>query len=294
MNSFRNTQALSDLVHHIKPLLAVNLAAVSKASGLTLAQTGAAFGVLRDDGFRFQRADTLPLLDGLQKLALARAEGFELAIVVLLADALLRHAPSGLLAETWAEAGQRLRDWPATMRAAVANGLLRAGKQTLIQLERQPEMQDCLTYSEPEVSETLLRVARSMHRHELEAIALADSGMNAAAYLAALIETLARLEGIFPNHGLSPMKVVNLTSLDTKSSAFAGCTAILLLNAIKQGADDSLRWQNYGATYCALKPSQRNAILAGYRYLYEFDQHFNVDVVGRLGAGATIPVVEEL
>ena len=294
MNSFRTAQAVSDLVHHVKPLLAMHLAVVAVASGLTLAQTGEAFRALRDDGFQFRRDEVLPLLDGLQKLAMARAEGFELAVVVLLADALLARAPSGLLADAWAEAEQRLRDWPATLRAAVANGLVRAVEQSVILLDRLPARRDCLTFSEPEVSETLLRVARAMHRHELEAIALADDGMHVEAYFDALIETLARFEGIFPKQGLSPLKVVDLTSFDTKSSAFAGCTAILLLNAVKLGFDDGLHWQNYGAAYCALKPSQRNALLAGYRYIYEFDQHFSVEVAGRLGIGATIPVVDDL
>lgn len=294
MDSFRTAQAVSDLVHHVKPLLTQHLASVAEASGLTLAQTGEAFRALRDDGFQFQRNEVLPLLDGLEKIAIQQGKGFELAVVVLLADVLLRRAPSGLLTEAWAKTGRLLRDWPATLRAAVANGLLRAAKQHHLQLGSPPARGDCLTYSAVEVSEPLLRVARAMHRHELEAIALADHGANAEVYAEALMETLAKLEGIFPKEGVSPFEVVNLTSFDIESSAFAGCTAILLLNAVKAGSDDGLHWQNYGAAYCALKPSQRDAILAGYRYIYEFDQHFSVDVAGRLGVGATIPVVDDL
>lgn len=295
--SFRTMQAVSDLVHHVKPLLAQHLAAVAEASGLGLRETGEAFARLRDDGFRFQRDETLPLLNGLETIAITQAEGFDLAVVVLLADVLQRGQASGLLAEAWDEACKRLRDWPATLRAAVANGLVRASKRYLIHLEMGPTHLDCLTRGGVEVSEHLLQIARSLRRHELEAISRADYGMNADAYLDALIDTLARRSGVFPTEGVSPYEVVNLTSFDTKSQAFAGCTALILLNCLKTGSCDGFHWEEYGAVYCGLKPSQRDAILAGIRHIYETDVNFlhlaTVDL-SRLGEGATIPVVDDL
>ena len=75
------------------------------------------------------------LLDGLETIAITQAEGFDLAVVVLLADVLQRGQASGLLTEAWDEACKRLRDWPATLRAAVANGLRRAVELDAITLE---------------------------------------------------------------------------------------------------------------------------------------------------------------
>ncbi len=290
-NCFRTAQAVSDLVHHVKPLLARDLVVVAAASGLTLSQAGTAFRTLRDDNFRFQRAGTLALKGGLELIVSGQGEGFELAVVILLTDALQRRAPSGRLAAVWAEAGQRLRDWPATLRAAVANALLRASDLLLIQLEVLPTQADRLTRATAGVADPLLRVARAIHRHTLEEIAQADRGMDADNHYMALIETLARREGIFPIDGMSPFLVVNLTSLQTHSDAFAGCTALLLLNNL---AGDGVHWQNYGAVYCALKPSQRDALLAGFRYVYETSASFAPDIAGRLGGGATIPVVDDL
>ena len=120
-DDFRTMQAVSDLIHHVKPLLAQHLAAVAEASAMGLRETGEAFARLRDDGFRFECDETLPLLDGLETIAITQAEGFDLAVVVLLADILQRRQASGLLADAWDEACKRLRDWPATLRAAVAN-----------------------------------------------------------------------------------------------------------------------------------------------------------------------------
>lgn len=297
-NRFRTLQAVSDLIHHVKPLLSRHLAAVAKASKLSIPQTGEAFRRLRDDGYRFDRDETLRLRDGLEILAATLGEGLDLAVVVLLADNLQRQQPSGLLAETWAAVCRRPIDWPPTLRAAVGNGMLHASQSHLLQLDQPPTQANCLTRGADEVAEPLLRVARSMHRHELDAIARTDHGLHADANLEALIETIAQRSGIWPPDGHSAIEVVTLVSFDPKSPGFAGCTAILLLNALKQGRHDGLHWMKYGAAYCGLKPSQRDAILAGYRYIYEFDQSFMGAVIvqptGRLGEGTTIPVVDEL
>ena len=56
-------------------------------------------------------------------------------------------------------------------------------------------------------------------------------------------------------------------------------------------------WSDQGAAYCALRPSARDPILAGIRYIYETDTRFLVDEgvdLSRLTEGATIPVVTDL
>ena len=301
-DNFRTMQAVSDLIHHVKPLLAQHLAAVAEASGLGLRETGEAFAQLRDDGFRFQRDETLPLLDGLEAIAITQAEGFDLAVVVLLADVLQRRQVSGLLAEAWDEACKRLRDWPATLRAAVANGLRRAVELGLITLDIPLTDADCQTHQSTEIAEPLLRIARSLRRDELQAVARADYGCDVEQHFAALMEVIGKRDGIFPEGEVwYPAEVVELTANVPTAPGFEGCTAILLLNALAHGDRTGwfdFRWPLHGAAYCALRPSTRDPILAGIRHIYETDANFlsieEIDLSGRLGEGATIPVVGDL
>jgi hypothetical protein len=301
-NDFRTMQAVSDLIHHVKPLLAQHLAAVAAASVLGLRETGEAFALLRDDNFRFQRDKTLALLDGLETIAITQAEGFDLAVVVVLADVLQRRQVSGLLTEAWEEACKHLRDWPATLRAAVANGLRRAVEFNVISLDKLPTDADCRTRQSGEIAEPLLRIARSMRRDELYAVAQADRGEDVESHFAALMDVIGKRDGIFPEGDVwYPGEVVNLTANVPSAPGFEGCTAILLLNAIAHGDNTGgldCRWPLHGAAYCALRPSTRDPILAGIRHIYESDANFlsveEIDIAGRLGEGATIPVVGDL
>lgn len=292
-NSFRAAQVLADLRHQVKPLLALHLAAVAGASGLTLAQTGEAFRVLRDDGFRFRRDEALPLLAGLQAIAQTGGAGFELAVVVLLADAL--QGGRGLAGME--VAAGRLRDWPPSLRAAVANGLLRAGEVGLLRPEAMPAAADCVTRRSAEIAEALLRVARSMRHDELYAVA--ERGADLTAGFAGLMAGIGQRDGIFA--GMAGFDAVELGARLPKQAGYEGCTAILLLNAVQEGKGRcwfEARWQEQGAVYCTLQPSRRDAVLAGVRHLYETDRGFLRDAAvqgaARLGEGAIIPVVEDL
>ncbi|MDB5664501.1 hypothetical protein, partial [Cypionkella sp.] len=297
-DNFRTMQAVSDLIHHVKPLLAQHLAAVAEASGLTLRETGEAFAQLRDDGFRFQRDQTLALLDGLETIAIAQADGFDLAVVILLADVLQRGEVSELLVEAWDEASNRLRDWPATLRAAVANGLRRGVELGAITLDAPPTDADCQTRQPAEIAAPLLRIARSMRRDELYAVAQADRGEDLERHFAALMNVIGNRDGIFPEGEVwYPSEVVELRAEVPSAPGFEGCTAILLLNVLKRGdqagwVTQSWLWQ--GAAYCAQRPSARDPILACIRHLYETDANFlsteHLDLTGRLTEGATIPV----
>lgn len=300
-DSFRTMQAVSDLVHHVKPLLALHLAVVAEASGLGLRETGEAFARLRDDGFRFRRDETLALLDGLETIAITQAEGFDLAGVVLLADVLQRRQVSGLLSEAWDETCKRLRDWPATLRAAVANGLVRAVELNLIALNLPPTAQERQTRQPDEIAEHLLRIARSMRRDELDAVAHADRGQDAERHLSALREVIAVRDGIMGHdHHWFPSEVVELTAYDANALGFSGCTAILLLNAMRDGDGYGwfdFRWPSLGPAYCKMRPSARDPILAGLRHLYEANPEFLLLLKMfpfRLNGDVTIPVVDDL
>ncbi len=295
-SSFRTRQAVGDLVHHVGPLLERQLGAAAAASGLSIRAAGEAFGRLRDDGFRFQ-GETAALRGGLETLALTRVAGFDLAVVLLLADVLQTRQSSGLLDEVWQEARLRLRDWPDTLRAAVANGLRRAVELRAIEGEA-PSDADCLTRGAEAIAGPLLRIVRAMRPDELLAVAGADHGQDAERHLAALKADIRQRDGIFQaGETWYPAEVVELTAHGADQPGFEGCSAILLLNALKMGGPtvwfDS-RWETLGQAYCGLRPSARDPILAGIRWSYETDREFQSWSKEDFRSGLTIPVVHEV
>lgn len=306
-DSFRTMQAVSDLVHHVKPLLAQHLAAVAEASGMTLRETGEAFARLRDDGFRFQRDETLPLLDGLETIAISQAEGFDLAVVVLLADVLQRGQVSGLLSEAWDEAVVRLRNWPATLRAAMANGFRRAAEAGSITLEHWPRDADHITRQKEEIAPDLLRIARAIRIDELLAVAKSYSGQAVEARGQILIDLIGLHDGIehesirvVPEIA-SPWSEVAAIAESPGAVGFEGCTAILLLNAVHYSDRRDLfggYWEAHGEAYCRLRPSARDPILAAVRYMFElntsFIEHSSVKCDTGYRAVLPIPVVDDL
>lgn len=295
-HSFRTWQAVGDLVHHVKPLLAVHLGAVAEASGLTIRAAGAAVGRLRDDHFRFA-GETAALREGLEALALTRGEGFDLAVAMLLADVLQTRRGNGLLAGVWTEAKLRLRDWPDTLRAAVANGLRRAVELGVIDLEA-PSDAECLTRGAEAIAPALLRIVRAMRPDELLAVAAADDGQEAERHLAALKEVIRHRDGIFlPGDDESPLEVVELTALAADNPGFEGCTALLLLNLLKTSRTDpglDGTWERLAAAYDALRPSARDPILAAIRWSYETDRAFAAMRDANFSTGPILPVVGDL
>jgi hypothetical protein len=287
---FRTAQAVSDLVAHVKPLLPPSLGALARASGLSIVQTGEALQLLRDDQFHFGREETFALLDGAEHLALAQGEGFEIAIVLLLADLLQTRAASGLPPQAWADAQVRLRAWPDTLRAAVANGLRRAVDLGLMALDTPPGA-DGVTRPAEAIAEPLLRIARAMRPDELDAVALADYGNDAERHLAALKDVIRNRAGLFPEgEAWFPAEAVERVAHDPEAPGFEGCTALMLVNVLAQGAlqgDVSFRWQHLAPAYTSLRPSARDPVLAAVRYLYETDPTFAPQ-------GIPIPVVHDL
>ena len=245
--------------------------------GLTVAEAEVAFARLRLDGFRFSD-QTLLLLDGLETIAITDGAGFDLAVVVLLADLLQGGQPAPLLAEVWPRALIRSQDWADTLRAALANGLRRAGELGLLVLDRPPGDADGLTRTKEAVVVPLLRMARAMTVADLLAVAQADRGQDVERHLAALRQITLPMEGVFPaGETWFGVEVVELVSHVPGSVGHAGCTAILLLNAVATGdcmGWFDFRWIRQWPQYLALPPASREPVLAGLRYLYESDPTF--------------------
>lgn len=299
--SFRTWQAVADLAHHIGPMLTLHLGALARAMGVTPRAAGDAVRLLRDDGFAFRAEGTLALMDGIETLAIEGGRGFDLAVVMLLADLLQSRTPQGLMADVWAKAAVELRGWPDTLRAAVAHGLVRARELGLVEMDPlDPALG--VTRGADEIAGHLLQIARSTRRDEWRVVAAGDYGNDVERHHAALLDCIGKRDGLFePGEVWFPSEVVELSSLIPGAPGHAGCTALLLLNALHRGDGQGWfdeRWAGLGAAYSALKPSQRDPILAGIRHLYETDEHFmgnsTVDFSAAGGAGLAIPVVEGL
>lgn len=299
--SFRTAQAVADLVHHVGPLMQAHFGALVVVAELSPHELGAALALWRDDGFVFRQEAVLGLWGGVEVLALQGGVGFDLAVVMLLADQLQGRQRVLLLDDVWPEALARARGWPAKLRAAVVRGVVRARELGVIEIDP-PDPSLGITRQADEIAEHLLQIARSMRRDEIQAVANADYGNDVERHQAALLDCIGRRDGIFEaSEYWFPSEVVELSSLIPGEPGHAGCTALLLLNALHRGDEQGWfdeRWVGQGAAYSALKPSQRDPILAGIRHLYETDEHFmgnsTVDFSLAGGEGRMIPVVESL
>lgn len=301
MVEFRTAQGISDLIYHVKPLLARHLGDVAQHGRMTPRDVGAAFAALRDDGFQMRREETSALFIALESMAEKQLAGAELAVIVLLIDA-LQSREALALPRVWHDAVLSLPNLPDTQRAALANGLVLALDMGLMFLNTRPTPDQCITRDAGQIAEELLRIARALRRDQLYAIAGADNGSDLQQHFAALMDVIGTRDGIFPDgERWYPSEVVELTSHDPNAPGHQGCTALLLLNAMKNG--DRMgwfeyRWQNQWATYCAFPPSTRGPILAGVRYLYESNRNFlwsyATDISARLGDGGLIPAIETL
>ena len=123
-----------------------------------------------------------------------------------------------------------------------------------------------------EIAEALLPIARSMRPDELWAVAQADHRHDPERHLAALREVIGLRDGIISaGENFYPRWVVELAGFGPEHPGFEGCTAILLLNALKVRGKDGwsdFTWENLSPSYFRLRPSARDPILAAIRWFY--------------------------
>ena len=283
----RLPQAVADLAFQIKALLPASLGDIAAASGQSLAETGASFRILRDDQYRFQAVQTQPLYQGLVQIALAQRSGFQVCAVILLADLVQRDSADPALAGLWPRLQARLQDQPAVLRAALANGLRQAVAAGLIALPEPLLPALCLTRGPKEITPALLRVARAMRHHEIYAVCAAGPDLQASH--AALIASITEQDGILRPQARG---VVWQAARQPDALGFAGCTALLALNALQGAvppADFAGLWADFAAEMLALPPSKRDPICAALRLLHEQEAGF-----APASGSFALPVVEEL
>jgi hypothetical protein len=74
-----------------------------------------------------------------------------------------------------------------------------------------------------------------------------------------------------------PAEVVELSAHDANRPGFAGCTAIVLINALLDNENlynAEFHWDTHRLSYEALSLRPRSAIQMGFRLLYETDRNW--------------------
>lgn len=201
------------------------------------------------------------------------APEFLSATCILLLDRLENSERGGDFEWEWDAFATRYRSADAPTRAAIMNGLDQGRKHCLISDGVRPSVSDCTTKPVGEVIRPLLQLAKSLTKEEREWIAQADYGEDARRHLRALNELLETNDSVYPSgENWFPAEVVELVSHGNKNPGFAGCTAIVLINAIADNdsqANADFRWKSHRHSYSSLALPQLRAIHDGFRHIYE-------------------------
>ena len=258
---FATRQAVADLIHHA--------ARCAVPAGLAADD----LRKLLADGLVLTGHAPPPLTDALQLLLAEPGPGFDLALCVDLADVLQGGAGLGMLDWVWEQSQDNLRAMPATLRAAVMNGFVRAHEAGLILLDTGPSAADCLTRPAADILPGLRQIACSMDADTRAQVAGRVQGDLAQTHFDALNRVLDEQGGRMTHDQIwYPGEALEMCAYEATSSAFNSCTAILLVDVLQRG--DRLGWfaarrELHAQVYCGLPDAVRWPILAAIRWIYE-------------------------
>lgn len=204
---------------------------------------------------------------------------FLTASCVLLLDRLENSERGSDFQWEWDAFAARYRNADPVTRAAIMNGLEQGRKHGVVSGGVRPTISDCTTKPVQEVVKPLCKLAKSLTAEEREYISNSDYGEDVERHLSALNQLLQTEDCLYPSGEVwFPAEVVELVSHSSTDPGYVGCTAILLINAIADGDDQSnaeFRWRSQRFSYDALKPSPRRSILDGFRHIYEVNRDWD-------------------
>ncbi len=166
-----------------------------------------------------------------------------------------------------------------TVRAAIMNGFEHARRYSLVSEDVRPKPSDRVTNLREDVLAPLIHLAKSLTNEERERIATADYGHDIKKHFDALNALLESETCLYPfGEVWYPAEVIELVSHSEDSPGFAGCTAIMLVNAIYDNdsrGNADYRWTAHRLSYDVLEGRQRKVIHGGFRYVYEANQDWD-------------------
>jgi hypothetical protein len=271
---YRTLQAVSDLQALVRDVL--NTA----GDGLPFsADEGAALiRLVAEERCVFASDASLSLWPRLAELAddgTVPDETCALSTAVLMANALQGGDRKKAVADLWTGSLDRLRRMPPRYLGPLARAAQCAAARNLVRDDALPTRDDKTTVDERKVSRRLVEIAQSASEEEIVHIARADYGCGCETHLPALRQVIWQQDCVFrDDQGWYPSEVVELVSHVPGETGFAVATAVLLNHCIHKGdlqASTDFRWENNAEAYLALPPPLRDAIIAGFRTIYETD-----------------------
>jgi hypothetical protein len=204
---------------------------------------------------------------------------FVVATAALLADRMRNAAAPDDLSWHFDAHAATYRGLPAPARAAIFNGYHMLSRMGRIRLDAEIAPADRQSRAYADVHGALVRLARGLTPQRRRILAHADGAAEAARHEAALDAVLARPDAALPEGAARwyPGEVLDLASLLPRAPGFAEATALVLADHLRRAETGVVTrctgaeflWLQVAEAYGALPAPARDAILAGYRHLYE-------------------------
>jgi len=221
---------------------------------------------------------------------------FSLATVLLVRELITQPDTRDDLWHHWDTQQAAYANLPRATHSAILRGYAVAHALGKVTLPTPPADDDRLTTPKHTVLMALRDCARTLDDAQIESIARADYGMDAARNAAALRALLASSRLLLPLEGRHiPGEVLELVSLVPGRAGFAQCSALILIEALERGdpfGTAAFRWRGVAAAYRALPSAEADPLLRGFRALAEtdptWDPYFEMSDTDR--AAQTVPI----
>ena len=197
---------------------------------------------------------------------------FMTATALLIADRLQGGAGTDDLSANWKRLREKYLEGPSPVRATLMNGFWRLQGVHRATPEQRVPARDLMTYDAEDLQRLLRRIACSMTDEIRDRVCSVAEAETVGVHRRALDNCLAGSCVLSEFGDWFPGEVVEKASLDPEHPGYAGCTALILLDAIEtRDAQEKMafRWQEQAEKYLRLRPEFRVPIVAGVRHLHE-------------------------
>ncbi|WP_298841036.1 hypothetical protein [uncultured Roseobacter sp.] len=197
---------------------------------------------------------------------------FMTATALLIADRLQGGAGTDDLSSNWKKLRDRYLEGPSPVRATLMNGFWRLQGVHRATPEQRVPARDLMTYDAEDLERLLRRIARSMTPEIRDNVCALAECETVEVHRRALDNCLDGSCVLSEFGDWFPGQVVEKASLTPDHPGYAGCTALVLLDAIEtRDANEKMafRWQEQAERYLRMRPEFRLPIVAGVRHLHE-------------------------
>ncbi|MCU0902759.1 MAG: hypothetical protein MUE83_02655 [Tabrizicola sp.] len=187
-----------------------------------------------------------------------------------------------VLSDVWDQRRSTLLLASPQVRAALMHGYRLLGDHRLAGGIDTLAAEALITLPRQDVEAALIRIGRQMTADDMNHVARADYGCDAARHRAALQILLEDPHLAYPDGEVwYPAEVVEVVSHVPGQPGHVPCLAIVLLNAVRTDDDRGeadYRLANQCDAIVALDPKVKDPFFAAFRYLYERNVHWTSQV----------------